>query len=224
MEPKTPSSSESSTAPGVEPKADQLITDTVPGSEEIPVPKKKKLGSSRSVETLFRNIYRVHVEVSALADNKANFLISVNSIIMILATAHGKDIVTDPLLVLPAAIIVISCVGSMIFAVLVARPRITNKTAQPRNPESANSPNLLFFGSFTHIPKEEYLKGMSEIVSDPQLIYPAMTSDVYDMGMVLSQKYGRLKIAYGFMLFGMPTGVVVFLAMQTILRLLGIDQ
>ncbi|HQW29620.1 MAG TPA: hypothetical protein PK529_10575, partial [Verrucomicrobiales bacterium] len=42
--------------------------------------KEKSPGMSKGVETLFKNIYRVHVEVSAMADNKANFLISVNSI------------------------------------------------------------------------------------------------------------------------------------------------
>ena len=71
----------------------------------------KKLGSNRGVETMFRNACRVHVELSAIADSKANFLISVNSIILILAAAHGKEVVTDKLLLFPAVIVIGSCVG-----------------------------------------------------------------------------------------------------------------
>jgi len=44
--------------------------------------KKKGLGSTRGVETLFRSAYRVQMELTSLADNKANMMISINGIII----------------------------------------------------------------------------------------------------------------------------------------------
>lgn len=183
--------------------------------------KMKKLGSNRGIETLFRNIYRVHVEVSAMADNKANFLISVNSIILILAAAHGKEVVTDELLLIPAAIIVGSCIGSMVYAVLVARPRITCEYDEARDqPGNKEGTNFLFFGGFTKLHRDEYVEAMTDLVTNPQTIYPSMMSDIYDMGNVLNRKFRRLQTAYGFLLYGLPGGIFLFLTMQTILRML----
>lgn len=183
--------------------------------------KMRKLGSNRGIETLFRNVYRVHVEVSAMADNKANFLISVNSIILVLTAAHGKEVVTHELLLLPATIVIGSCIGSMIYAVLVARPRVTCAQKEDRkNPECQERPNFLFFGGFTKMPKEDYLEGMTEIITNAETIYPSMMADVYDMGMVLRRKFERLQTAYGFLLYGLPGGIFLFLTMQTILRML----
>ncbi len=180
--------------------------------------KKKKAGSNRGVETLFRNIYRVHVEVSAMADNKANFLISVNSIILVLAAAHAKEVVTERLLVIPAAIVIFTCIGSMIFAVLVARPRVTGD--KPSEKFAGNDPNLLFFGIFCQISKERYVESLSEMAKNSELVYPAMAADIYGMGLVLRRKFRHLQTAYGFLLYGMPGGIVLFLTMQTILRIL----
>ena len=89
----------------------------------------RKLGTKRGVETIFRNAYRVHIEVSALADAKANFLISVNSIILILIAAHGQKYITHKGLLLPVGIVIATCICSMIFAVLVARPRFKQMKA-----------------------------------------------------------------------------------------------
>lgn len=184
------------------------------------VKKMKKLGSNRGVETMFRNAYRVHVELSAMADNKANFLISVNSIILILAAAHGKEVVTDRLLLFPAAIVIGSCVGSMIFAAIVARPRVTSRKKRgEQKHKMETSPNLLFFGGFTRIEKDDYLERMEDLIVRSEAIYPTMTADIYDMGKVLERKFQRLQTAYGYLLYGLPAGLVLFLILQAILRL-----
>ena len=42
----------------------------------------KTPGSARGVETMFRNVYRVQMDLTSLADNKANMMISINGIII----------------------------------------------------------------------------------------------------------------------------------------------
>ncbi len=45
---------------------------------------KKKLGSvKRGVSDMFRTSYRTHIELSAIADNKSNIMISINGIIIL---------------------------------------------------------------------------------------------------------------------------------------------
>jgi hypothetical protein len=189
-------------------------------SPETRAKKMKKLGSNRGVETMFRNACRVHVELSAIADSKANFLISVNSIILILAAAHGKEVVTDKLLLFPAVIVIGSCVGSMVYAAIVARPRVTRvRKKGERKLNDEEDPNLLFFGGFTKIQKEEYVESMSDLILRPEAIYPTMAADIYDMGKVLERKFERLQTAYGYLLYGLPIGLVLFLTIQTILKL-----
>jgi len=183
--------------------------------------KEKSPGMSKGVETLFKNIYRVHVEVSAMSDNKANFLISVNSIILLLSTAHVKEIVTDRFLLFPAAIVILSCILSMVFAVLVARPRITGERSSDRPPHQ--SPNLLFFGTFTSVPKDQYVDALIGLSKDGEAIYSAMAADIYVIGLVLQKKFQRLQTAYGFLLYGMPGGILLFLIIQTILRVTGTE-
>ena len=39
-------------------------------------------GSNRGIETMFRSAYRVQMELTSLADNKANMMISINGIII----------------------------------------------------------------------------------------------------------------------------------------------
>ncbi len=185
-----------------------------PTNPEPTPPKKKKLGTSRGIETLFRNTYRVHVEVSALADSKANFLISVNSIIMILVVSHGMEYITHKALLFPAGIVMATSIGSMIFAVLVARPRITKNNGRGTHLQKDGS-NLLFFGSFTELTKEEFIASLSETIKDAELLYPMMMADIYEMGKVLRKKFARLQIAYGFLLYGMPVGLIIFLIMQS---------
>jgi hypothetical protein len=46
-----------------------------------------------------------------------------------------------------------------------------------------------------------------------------MAADIYDMGKVLERKFERLQTAYGYLLYGLPIGLVLFLTIQTILKL-----
>ena len=182
-----------------------------------------KLGTKRGVETLFRNCYRVHVEVSALADAKANFLISVNSIILILIVSHGQKYITHKGLLIPVGIVIATCIGSMIFAVLVARPRFKQMNPGDVSIKEGKS-NLLFFGSFTALHKEEFIEGFSNLVTTPTRLYRAMMGDIYEMGLVLQKKYSRLKLAYGFLLYGLPVGFIIFVIMEFIIVLRAFEE
>ena len=179
--------------------------------------KLKKLGKNRGVETLLRNTYRVHIALNTLADSKANFLISVNSALMVLASSHGMTYVNNRLLLIPMAVIILTCVSSMVFAVLCARPRVDHE-AFARDEEGKSRGNLLFFGSFTQLSSDQFEDEMLDVLQDGEKVYPTMITALYQMGQVLDKKYGRLKTAYAFLLFGLPIGVILFVLMQSLVK------
>ena len=56
------------------------------------VKKVKELKPDRGIETMFRTTSKNHMELSAIADNKANIMISINSIILsVLVSVLIKD-------------------------------------------------------------------------------------------------------------------------------------
>jgi hypothetical protein len=179
--------------------------------------KLKKLGKNRGVETLMRNTYRVHIALNTLADSKANFLISVNSVIMVVVSSHGMTYVTSRLLFIPMAVLIATCVSSMVFAVLCARPRVDHDKFA-RRPDGGTDGNLLFFGSFTQLSKTEFREELLDVLREGEKVYPTMLDDLYQMGQVLDKKFGRLKTAYAILLFGMPIGVILFVVMQSIIK------
>jgi hypothetical protein len=91
---------------------------------------KKGGGSNRGVETMFRTSYRTHLDLSSLADNKANIMISINGIIIsILLASIYPRITENRWLLLPTAVLLLGCLLSLVYAVLSARPRVTRSTA-----------------------------------------------------------------------------------------------
>lgn len=90
---------------------------------------KKKLGSvKRGVSDMFRTSYCTHIELSAIADNKSNIMISINGIIIsIIIASISPKIDSNPWLLIPTAALLLTCLGSMIYAVLSARPRVSKE-------------------------------------------------------------------------------------------------
>jgi len=114
------------------PAQQTAVSDTDQDAEGGGKKKKKKkkekegLGSTRGIETMFRTSYRTHIDMSSLADSKANIMISINGLIMsILIASISPKIDTNAWLLLPTSVLLLGCLLSMVFAVLAARPRVT---------------------------------------------------------------------------------------------------
>jgi len=177
--------------------------------------KKEKTGSTRGVETMFRTSYRTHLDLSTLADNKANIMISINGIIIsILLASIYPRIVDNRFLLLPTAVLLVFCLLSLVYAVLAARPRVTRREATLEDVRQGKA-NILFFGTFTTMREEEFLEGMEELIQDPGQTYRNMIRDIYGLGSVLETKYRLLRTSYTVFMLGLILGVVLFLAAFT---------
>ena len=101
------------------------------------------------------------------------------------------------------------CLGSMVYATLSTRPKITEGRFTREDIEKKRS-NLLFFGNFYRMKIEDYHWGMMEMIKDSDFLYSSMTRDLYWLGIVLAKKYRYLSQCYKVFMYGMIVAVLSF--------------
>lgn len=188
------------------------------GSKSKKNKKKKKnegLGSSRGIETMFRTSYRTNMDLSGLADAKANIMISINGIIIsIIIASISPKIDTNPWLLIPTAVLLLSCLVSIILAVLAARPRVPSNVINLEDVRSGKA-NVLFFGNFVSMPESDYVIAMKELLVNTDRLYVNMIRDIYGLGTVLEKKFKLLRRSYNAFMVGLMLGVLLFVGVYT---------
>lgn len=117
---------------------------------------------------------------------------------------------TNPAVLMPVVIFLVTGLSSLIFAVLAARPKITSLINDTTPLEEAKR-NLMFFGNFVSLNPERYEQLMEDVFNDSELLYGNMTRDLYHLGKVLDKKYRYLAISYNVFMVGFATTVLTFL-------------
>lgn len=172
----------------------------------------KNVRIGRGVETMYRTTYRTHVNLSSIADNKANIMLSINAIIVsITISTLVPNFETNPKLIIPTIVLLIVCLVAIIFATLSTRPKITEGKFTREDIEKKRS-NLLFFGNFYNMKLDDFNWGMNEMIMDEDFLYSSMTRDLYYLGKVLAKKYRYLSICYNVFMYGLIIAVISFAA------------
>lgn len=172
----------------------------------------KQARMGRGVETMYRTTYRTHTNLSAMADSKANLMLQVNGIVIGIVVS---GVITELLkkfdlrLAIPTAILTLFCLGSIIFATLATRPKVTEGKVT-RESIKQRKANLLFFGNFYNMPLDDFQWGVNEMLKDPEFLYSSMSRDLYFLGVVLAQKYRYLSICYNIFMYGLIISVAAF--------------
>ncbi len=167
----------------------------------------------RAIQTYFRTNYRNHIHLSAIADTKANIMISVNAILIsvLISVLTYKNITeTTPMVLLPVLLFLITGLTSLIFAVLSIRPKITSNIDE-HMPLHEIQKNLIFFGNFVQLELDRYEEAMDALFRNGELLYGNMTRDLYFLGKVLDKKYRYLTISYNIFMIGFVATVFTFL-------------
>lgn len=171
----------------------------------------------RAVQSFFRSVYPNHLELSSIADNKANMMISINSIVLTLIIAlysvgmGSTQELKSSLYILPILLFVCTALGSLGIAVLSVMPKVTNLNRGKDISREQIKKNIIFFGNFVHLSPQEYEQIMQEVLNDSQLLYGNMTRDLYFLGKVLHRKYRLLSLSYTVFLSGLTISVISFL-------------
>ncbi len=171
----------------------------------------------RGIDTLYRTNYRNHINFSAIADGKANMMISINTILIsVIVTLSGASLSIEGFTVerfrytIPILVLLLGSLCSVLFAVLSARPKVTEKKVDMDDVKDAKI-SLLYFGNFLGIPKNEFLSYLSKLKEDQQRLYDSMSIDLYNLGAVLKEKYRLLSISYNIFMIGLTVSVVAFI-------------
>ena len=141
--------------------------------------------SGGGIQTFFRTNYRNHINLSAIADNKANIMLSINAIIISISISTlVPSFETNEKLQIPTIVLLVVCLGSIIFATLSTRPKITEGTVTREDIINRKS-NLLFFGNFYNMNLKDFDWGMMEMIKDSDFLYSTMTRDLYFLGILM---------------------------------------
>lgn len=177
----------------------------------LPQAEEDKSNPSRGIETMFRTAYRNHINLSSIADSKANIMISVNAILMsIIVSFVSTRLQQDEWLMIPAACMLITSLAAIIFAILAARPKVTSKVFTIEDVRR-NRANVLFFGNFVNMELGDFRSAMHEIMEDWDRLYDTMMNDIYSLGQVLKRKYRLLWLSYSVFMGGLILTVTVFM-------------
>ncbi len=168
--------------------------------------------------TAVDNILRINVNnqvrLTVMADQKANIMITVASIVFSVTVANlNNEVMKWPLL-----FFALGCTVSLLAAIFAIIPQTGYPKIPGTNEIDRDSPafNPLFFGHFAHIPIEEYKEDYAETLMTDDRIYDALVGDIYGIGTTLmNNKYKWLRRSYMAFLVGMSGAITIF-CIQTI--------
>ncbi|HYG03538.1 MAG TPA: Pycsar system effector family protein [Chryseosolibacter sp.] len=173
--------------------------------------KENTLKPDRGIETMFRTTSQNHLMLSQMADNKANILITINSIILsVVVSVLIRKLEENSALIIPTIMLVAVCLATTVFAILATRPNVSSGRFTREDIQNKRT-NLLFFGNFHSMKIEDYEWSMKEMMKDADYLYGSLIKDIYYLGIVLGRKYKFLRIAYNIFMFGFVISIISFI-------------
>lgn len=152
-----------------------------------------------TADVILRTAQQHHVQLSTMADMKANILLTVSSIVLTLSVSR----LNDPDLRLAMAVLAGFTLFALFLAVLAVLPKY--RPIRMKDPDGPLPPgfNLLFFGHFAELSRERFEREIASHMQGQGNIYRTMARDLYGLGYYLSRfKYRYLRLSYLFFLSG----------------------
>lgn len=148
-------------------------------------------------DNLLRTAQQHHVQLSVMADIKANIIITISSIVLTMTLGR----LDDPNLRMSAAILLVFTTIALLLAILAVLPKY-----RPLRLKSEVLPaefNLMFFGHFAELTRERFLREVASSMVPDGRVYELMAKDIYSLGYYLAHhKYRYLRLSYLFFLAG----------------------
>ena len=150
---------------------------------------------------MMRTTQLAHFQLSAMADHKASILMGASFVIFTITIGQARGAEAPlPLLILGGAAFL-----SAVCTVLSVLPAVRRRKDAPLN--------VLFFGSFTELGEEEYVRQITARLGSDDSIYRTMAHDIYQNGCVLQhKKYRLLGWAYRIFLVGLVASAAAYVA------------
>ncbi|MEL6943742.1 MAG: Pycsar system effector family protein, partial [Bacteroidota bacterium] len=166
---------------------------------------------------IIRTTQRNNIELTAIADNKANVLLTLNALILSAIIPYvltKPDVILENYLFIPIIIAAITSFATIYQAALVLKPSDFDQKRVGTHPSVKPSP--FFFGNFYKMETEDYYEYLQEGLSNPNLINAHLAQDLYYIGKRLGRKMSRIRAAFDIFLIGLSltivsTGIILLL-------------
>lgn len=186
--------------------------------------KETSMKSERGIETMFRNTLRTHVEFSGMADNKANIMISINTLIIGgVVTILLRKLDANPQLIIPTLMLLIVSLTCIVYAVIVTRPPVVSTQKFTKEDIYQKKANLLFFGNFYKMGLNDFEWGIKEMMNDKDYLYGSMIKDFYFLGQGVGLKFKRLRICYSIFMYGLIASVIAYIIASMVAPMTGLN-
>jgi predicted metal-dependent HD superfamily phosphohydrolase len=168
------------------------------------------INKSKSAQMMFKTTLRNQIDLTNIADNKANIMLSINSLLITIGIPIlASNLEKSAYLIYPAAVLLLTCILSIVYATTATRPvKMEGFTDISRIAEG--NTNLFFFGNFYKMTRDDYIKGLTKVTHNEDLLDKSIVNDLYFLGRTLGHKYRRLRITYAIFMIGMVATVIVF--------------
>jgi len=180
--------------------------------------KKKKKKLSRETVNVFRTTQRNNIDLTGIADNKANVLLSVNAIMLtfIIPLVLGNiDYIVDKYLYIPLIIFAATCFTTIYMAAHVLKPSDFDRKRHSLDPKVKSSP--FFFGNFYKMEVDEYYAFLREGLADENFVKAHLAQDLYYIGRRLGQKMAHIRIAFNLFIVGIFLTLISTVAVMVML-------
>ena len=199
------------------------------------------LGTSKGVETMFRNAVRSEMELLALAATKANIMISLNGFIVSALMISGAFVFSSsPEFLIPASTFMVTAAASIVFALLSASPERIGKMRALRewlkdwvfrraklsdfksrvlakdNRFFGGEPNVLIYEDRVKIPREEHWQKMQDVMADRTQVYEKMSDHLYWLGLLADKQFKYINLSYAVFRWGLLASLAAFVGVKTI--------
>ncbi|MEM9822510.1 MAG: Pycsar system effector family protein [Bacteroidota bacterium] len=170
----------------------------------------EKISGNRSAQMMFKTALRNHIDLTNIADNKANILLTISTGILTFGLPIASAYLSSsPYLMAPTIILMLTCLFTIIFATLATRPIEMSGQPSPELLRNGKS-NLFFFGNFYKMNIEDYQANLKAIISNEEYLENIIISDLFYLGKALGEKYARLRKCYLVFMIGITATVIAY--------------
>ena len=179
--------------------------------------------SSTAVDNILRLNLTNIVQMSLMADTKANIMITVSSIVFSVTIANMEH----EQVAIPLSILGFFSTIALLCAIAVIMPRTGYPKVKGTKMIDKDSPfyNPLFFGHFSYITLEEFKTEYAKRLEKDSATYDAIVGDIYGLGRVLAtNKFKWLRYSFQSFLCGIIGAVTSYILLEPIKKLLSFLQ
>ncbi len=171
---------------------------------------KSAISSEKSAQMMLKTTLRNNIDLTSIADGKANIMLSINAAIIALGMPLLAAYIPEyTYLAIPGGVLLLTCILTIYYATLATRP-VKSDGITDLSKLDSGSTNLFFFGNYYNMPVDKYKQGLEEVLQRQDLLDDSVMNDLYYLGVTLGEKFNRLRICYAIFLVGMVIAAIAF--------------